>query len=250
MDKAPRERYPPPAKKTSSRVGRINLEVYSTGTTEKWFLIVMGAGLVLTGIILFVKSKGADGKNRVKFLSAEFELSTPSLVFLVLGFLLVVFPFWRMQSQQAFPNGEQAQDATASSGGTPTREYGSTESAGHIYLKIPGEDDLPLSEIDSVDTSSSMGRILEQYSKLIIRAAESGELMKRYDAYDNNGRFSVWLTNDFSGVDPCFHFATLYRETDGKIRYGPSETCKVDGVWQIRPDADFMRLLNSDSTQK
>jgi hypothetical protein len=53
--------------------------------------MILGLILAAVGIYLFT-IKGTEGKNRIKILQIEFELSGSSLVIFVVGILLIVFP--------------------------------------------------------------------------------------------------------------------------------------------------------------
>lgn len=52
-------------------------------------VLVLGAIFAIVGIILFSK-KGTTGKNKIKILGAEFQLSGSSLVIFVLGCILII----------------------------------------------------------------------------------------------------------------------------------------------------------------
>ena len=56
----------------------------------KMLVLIIGAAFAITGIVLFAK-KGVSGKNTIKMLGAEFQLSGSSLVIFVLGCLLIIF---------------------------------------------------------------------------------------------------------------------------------------------------------------
>ena len=56
----------------------------------KMLVLILGAAFAITGIVLFAK-KGVSGKNTIKMLGAEFQLSGSSLVIFVLGCLLIIF---------------------------------------------------------------------------------------------------------------------------------------------------------------
>ena len=57
-----------------------------------YIFMAFGVILALLGVILFVK-RPAVGRNRIKILGIEFELSTPALVIFILGLGVFVFPF-------------------------------------------------------------------------------------------------------------------------------------------------------------
>lgn len=61
---------------------------------ELFPLLISGFGVIVTliGIVLFSRSR-TEGKNHIKMLGVEAELSTPSLVIFVLGVFLTVFPW-------------------------------------------------------------------------------------------------------------------------------------------------------------
>ncbi len=56
--------------------------------------VVLGVGvlLIVVAILMFAFGKGGRGRNRIKAFGVETEVSTPSLVFLVFGVILILAP--------------------------------------------------------------------------------------------------------------------------------------------------------------
>ena len=69
--------------------------------------MIFGFGLVVIGIYLFI-IKGTEGKNRIKLLGIEFELSGSSLVIFVIGVLLIIFPIFYSEK---FPKSDQLRNS-------------------------------------------------------------------------------------------------------------------------------------------
>jgi hypothetical protein len=72
---------------------------------ELFPLLISGFGVIVTliGIVLFSRSR-TEGKNRIKMLGVEAELSTPSLVIFVLGVFLTVFPWVHSSGEPIEPS--------------------------------------------------------------------------------------------------------------------------------------------------
>lgn len=87
-------------------------------------IVIMGLGIffAVVGLILFI-TKGAEGQNTLKFLGMEFKLSGSSLVFFVIGVVLVVLPFAK---QEWFQNGFK---------GSGTGGKNTTEKAEQLFIK-------------------------------------------------------------------------------------------------------------------
>lgn len=94
-------------------------------------VVVMAFGgiLILLGIYLILVRQ-EPGRNRAKFLGVEFELSTPSLVVLVLGGLMLVIPAFvpHRPGGVTWPSWGNASVEKSRSGGLPwEREIGGME---------------------------------------------------------------------------------------------------------------------------
>ena len=60
--------------------------------SDVWVVRIVGIALILAGTLLYAFGKDRRGNNRIKALGIETELSTPSLMFLVLGVLVFLSP--------------------------------------------------------------------------------------------------------------------------------------------------------------
>ena len=61
------------------------------GVTVDLFILCLGTAMIVVGTALLAYGRSAEGRNSMRVLGLEFNLSHPSLVVVVLGFCLVLF---------------------------------------------------------------------------------------------------------------------------------------------------------------
>lgn len=82
--------------------------------------VVLGVGvlLVVVAILMFAFGKGGRGRNRIKAFGVETEVSTPSLVFLVFGVILILAPLLSPSSVATDKSSGKVQENSIGPGST------------------------------------------------------------------------------------------------------------------------------------